>query len=476
MMGYLGKKDFLLIAKPLGIIMQGVGAVVIMPLIVAIIYHEPLFYEFIIFGGFSILLGFILRKVPSDYNKLKLRHGMIIAAVAWLWAALIGSFCLIYATNIDFLNAYFECMSAWSGSGFSIFTDVEILPKSILFFRSLMQWFGGLGIVIMVIGILIRPGTAAARLYKSEAREEKIKPSITSTVKTIWWIYVFYTILGIILYLFAGMGLFDAVNNTFTNLSTGGMSIKNNSIGSYNSDLITLITIILMIIGGTSFLVHYKAFQGRVLDVFKDLQFQAMIIIVAVFSILLVVYAKFTDLNAVFYVVSALSCTGSNTEPINAMATWMDYPKVILTIAMIIGMAAGSTTGALKLIRVITLFKGVYWEIKRILLPEGSVISRTISGKPVSDIEIREAGSYTFLYFFFILISWLVLMQYGYSGIDSFFEVASAQGNVGLSLGIISPNMPDIAEILLIFNMWIGRLEIIPVLVLFKGLLDIFRR
>ena len=110
------------------------------------------------------------------------------------------------------------------------------------------------------------------------------------------------------------------------------------------------------------------------------------------------------------------------------------------------------------------------------MLPEGSVISRTISGKPVSDIEIREAGSYTFLYFFFILISWLVLMQYGYSGIDSFFEVASAQGNVGLSLGIISPNMPDIAEILLIFNMWIGRLEIIPVLVLFKGLLDIFRR
>ena len=476
MIGYLRKKDLLLIAKPLGIIMQGVGAVVLMPLIVAIIYGDPLFYEFIIFGGFSIALGFILRRVPSDYNQLKLRHGMIIAAVAWLWAALIGSFCLIYATNIDFLNAYFECMSAWSGSGFSIFTDVEALTPSILFFRSLMQWIGGLGIVIMVIGVLIRPGTAAARLYKSEAREEKIKPSIASTMKTIWWIYVFYTILGIILYLLAGMGLFDAINNTFTNLSTGGMSIKNDSIGAYNNNLITIITIILMIIGGTSFLVHYKAFKGRFLDVFRDVQFQAMIIIVAVFSILLIVYAKFTNLNAVFYVVSALSCTGSNTVPMTAMAAWMDYPKVILTIAMIIGMAAGSTTGALKLIRVVILFKGVYWEIKRILLPESSVIPRKISGNPVEDVEIREAGSYTFLYFFFIFISWLVLMQYGYGGIDSFFEVASAQGNVGLSLGIISPNMPDIAEILLIFNMWIGRLEILPALVLFKGLLDIFRR
>ena len=476
MKSYVGKKDLLLIANPLGMIMQAIGVVVLIPLIVALIYWETIFIEFIFFGGFSIALGFILRRIPSDYKKLKLKHGMVIAALAWLWAALIGSFCLMYATNIDFLNAYFESMSAWSGSGFSIYTNVEILPKSVLFFRSLMQWFGGLGIVIMVIGILIRPGTAAARLYKSEAREEKIKPSITSTMKTIWWIYLFYTGLGIVLYVLAGMNLFDAINNTFTNLSTGGMSIKNDSIGAYNSNLITIITIILMIIGGTSFLVHYKAFKGRVLDVYRDVQFQAMIIIVAVFSILLVIYANFTNLNAVFYVVSALSCTGSNTQPISVMASWMDYPKIILTIAMIIGMAAGSTTGALKLIRVVTLFKGVYWEIKRILLPEGTIIPRKISGTPVEDVEIREAGSYTFLYLFFICISWLVLMQCGYGGIDSFFEVASAQGNVGLSLGIISPTMPDVAEIFLIFNMWIGRLEILPALVLFKGLVDIFRK
>ncbi|CEL25814.1 TrkH family potassium uptake protein [Methanobacterium formicicum] len=476
MLSYLGKRDLLLIAKPLGFIMQGIGVVVLIPILVALLYGDPLFIEFILFGGFSLAMGFILKRTPSDYNQLKLKHGMIIAALAWLWAALIGSFCLMYATNIDFLNAYFECMSAWSGSGFTIYTNVEILPNSILFFRSLMQWVGGLGIVIMVIGILIRPGTAAARLYKSEAREEKIKPSITGTIKTIWWIYVFYTILGITLYVLAGMNLFDAINNTFTNLSTGGMSIKNDSIGAYNSDLITIITIILMIIGGTSFLVHYKAFKGRILDVFRDVQFQAMIIIVAVFSILLIVYANFTNLNAVFYVVSALSCTGSNTQPISVMISWMDYPKVVLTIAMIVGMAAGSTTGAIKLIRIVTLFKGVYWEIKRMLLPEGSIIPRKISGHPVEDMEIREAGSYTFLYLFFLCVSWLVLMQYGYDGINALFEVASAQGNVGLSLGIISPDMPDVAEIFLIFNMWIGRLEILPALVLFKGLFDILRR
>lgn len=459
-------------ANPLGIIMKGIGVVTLIPIIVALIYGEHDYIGFLSFGLFSMAVGYLLTRLPFDDKRLRLKHGMIIAAIAWLWAAFIGSLCLMYSTNIDFLNAYFESMSAWSGSGLSIYPDVEILPKSVLFLRSIEQWVGGLGVVIMVIGILIRPGTAAARLYKSEAREEKIKPSIANTVKTIWWIYLLYTIIGIMLYLLAGMPLFDAINNTFTNLSTGGMSIKNNNIGAYNSDLITIITIILMILGGTSFLVHYKALKGKTLDVFRDVQFQAMIIIVTLFSILLILFGKFTNLNAVFYVVSALSCTGSNTLPVNTMVSWIDYSKVVLILAMIIGMAAGSTTGALKLIRIVTLIKGVWWEIRRMLSPERSIINRKIGGRPVGDIEIKEAGSYTFLYLVFICISWLVLMQYGYEGIDSLFEVASAQGNVGLSMGITSSTMPDMAEIFFIFNMWIGRIEILPALILFKALGD----
>ncbi|HII84036.1 MAG TPA: TrkH family potassium uptake protein, partial [Methanobacterium subterraneum] len=136
MRNYLGKKDLILIANPLGIIMQGIGAVILIPIIIALIFDEP-FIGSLAFGLFSIGLGSILRRLPADYNRLKLKHGMIIASVAWLWAALIGSFCLMYSTNIDFLNAYFESMSAWSGSGLSIYADVEILPKSVLFLRSL---------------------------------------------------------------------------------------------------------------------------------------------------------------------------------------------------------------------------------------------------------------------------------------------------------------------------------------------------
>jgi trk system potassium uptake protein len=476
MIAYLRRKDFYLIFKNLGTVMEGIGIVMLIPLIVALIYGENDFAGFLVAGILSMSIGYVLKIKFSDSINLKLKHGMIIAALAWLWAALMGSICLMYATDISFLNAYFESMSAWTGSGLTMYTDVQILPQSVLFLRSLEQWVGGLGVVIVVIGILIRPGTAASRLYKAEAREEKIKPSIANTVRTIWWIYLFYTILGIVLYILAGMSLFDAINNCFTNLSTGGMSIKNDNIGFYNSVPITIVTILLMILGGTSFLVHYKALKGRIWDVFKDIQFQAMVIIVAVFSIMLYTVSHFTSLNSIFYIVSALSCTGSNTVTAGTMFGWTDYTKVILIVCMIIGMAAGSTTGALKLIRVVTLIKGIYWEVVKVLSPEGSVFPRKISGKTVKDAEIKEAGSYTFLYLFFILITWFIFLSYGYGGIDSLFEIASAQGNVGLSVGITGPTMPKLPEILLIIGMWIGRIEIIPALVLLKGSFDLFKR
>ncbi|MCZ3365468.1 MULTISPECIES: TrkH family potassium uptake protein [Methanobacterium] len=477
MIGQLRKKDFYIVLEQLGLIMIGIGVVTLTPIVVALIYNEPDYLSFIIPSGFSILIGYILRRSLRGKNRrMGLKHAMMIAALAWLWAALIGSLILMNTTHINFLNAYFESMSAWTGSGLSIFTNVEILPRSVLFLRSIEQWIGGLGVVIVVIGILIRPGTAAARLYKSEAREEKIKPSILGTVKTIWWIYIFYTVLGVILYVLAGMSIFDAINNTFTNLSTGGMSVRNDNIGAYNSTLIYIITIFLMFVGGTSFLIHYKALKGKFWDVLKDIQFRAMVLIIAIFSILLILNSTLVPVESIFNVVSAISCTGSSISPLNTMIAWLEYIKLILIACMIIGGAAGSTAGALKIIRVVTALKGIYWDILKAVSPEGSVIPRKISNKLVSDVEIKEATSYAFIYFIFIFISWLVFVAYGYDALNSLYEIVSAQGNVGLSMGIASPTMPQIPQAFMIFNMWIGRLEIIPVLVLIRASLGAFKR
>ena len=191
MIGYLRKKDFYLIFKNLGIVMQGIGVIMLLPIIVALIYGETDYGGYLISGILSISIGFSFRQFFPEKASIKLKHGMILAAIAWIWAALMGSICLMYSTDVSFLNAYFESMSAWTGSGLSIYTNVQILPSSVLFLRSLMQWVGGLGVVIVVIGVLIRPGTTASRLYKAEARDEKIKPSIANTVRTIWWIISF---------------------------------------------------------------------------------------------------------------------------------------------------------------------------------------------------------------------------------------------------------------------------------------------
>ena len=476
MIGQLRKKDLFVILEQLGLIMIGIGVVTLIPILVALIYNEGNYISFLIPSGFSILIGYILRRsLRGKSRRIGLKHAMMIAAIAWLWAALIGGIILMQVAHIDFLNAYFESMSAWTTTGLTIL-NVETVPKSVLFLRSIEQWIGGLGVVIVVIGILIRPGTSASKLYKSEAREEKIKPSITGTVKTIWWIYLFYTIFGIILYVLAGMSIFDAINTTMTNLSTGGMSVNNDNIGGFHSNLINIITMIIMIIGATSFLVHYRVLKGKVKDMIRDIQFQAMIIIIFIFSTLVIINTNLTTMDAVFHVISALTCTGSSIPSTGAQVAWPQYMKIILIAAMIIGGSAGSTSGAVKLIRIVTVLKGYYWELLRIIAPAGSVIPKKISGKPVTDVEVREAGSYVFIYLLFIFISWLIFVSYGYDALNSLYEIISAQGNVGLSMGITSPTMPQIPQIFLIFNMWIGRIEIIPVLVLVRATLGALKR
>ncbi len=475
-MRYVGKRDLKVILEHLGIIMQAIGFVVLLPIFVALIYGEGNYIGFLIPSAISITIGTLLKKFISGSGPVRLKHGMMVAGLAWLWAALIGSMVMMMVIEIDFINAYFENISAWTGSGMTIFSNVEILPKSILFLRSLEQWIGGLGVVIVVIGILIRPGTAASRLYKSEAREERIKPSISNTVKTIWWIYLFYTVLGVVLYGLAGMPLFDAINNTMTTIATGGMSIKNNSIGAYESDLVNYITIFLMIMGGTSFLVHYKLFKGKLTRVFKDIQFRTMLILIVIFSLLIIINKYLLPMDAIFHVISALSTTGANIQPTKDIINWEGYVKIIIIMAMVIGAAAGSTSGAVKLIRIVTVIKGIYWEIMKILAPEGSVIPRKISGKSITDVEIKESGTFLSIHFILIFISWLVLSSYGYDTLNAFFEVVSAQGNVGLTMGIVSAEMSPIPKTFIMFNMWSGRLEIIPVLVLLRGFLEVFKK
>ena len=477
---YISKADLLIVLHYLGYIMQGLGIVLLVPILVALIYGEYIKVSaFFIPCFISFILGTVFTKQFKNYNKLRLKHGMLISSFAWLWASLIGASIMALSLDIHFVDALFENMSAWTGSGMTFFVNVEILPKSILFLRSLEQWIGGLGIVIIFIGILIRAGTAASRLYKSEAREEKIKPNIANTLRKALEIYLIYTAAGIVLFVLAGLPIFDAINLTFTSISTGGMSIKNANVGFYQNSLVYIITMALMILGATSFSIHYKIVKTKGKSVLKDVQFQLLICLILIASAFILVTNKMVPIEELFTIVSAITTTGANVVPPYELARWSSASLIVLMVLMLIGGSSGSTGGGLKLIRVITVLKGMNLTITNLVSPEGRVVSTRIGGKKINEREIKEASAYIVIFLMFLVCGWIIMTLYGYDPFTALFDVISIQSNNGLSTGIVFGGLPMPVKLTLIFLMWIGGLEIIPVLVVFRtisGLINPKRR
>ena len=477
-MRYINKTDLLIVVRNSGMIMMGIGVLCLIPIIVDLIYLEFNFIGFIIPSLISVGTGYACIKLLDSYSlrHMRLKHGMMISALAWLWASIMGGLAMVLVSDVSIISGVFESMSALTGSGVTMYQNVEILPHSILFFRALEQWIGGLGIIVMIIAILTRPGTSSAKLYQSEAREERLKPSIKATLKHTIKIYLIYTTAGIILYILAGMPIFDSICNTFTIISTGGMSIKNANIGFYHSNVIYFITIILMILGATSFLVHYKVIKTRGKSLINDLQFKVMISVIAIVTLILYFVSNIVPMDLLFTVVSSITTTGASVSSVEVITGWPSFVLICIMGLMLVGGSSGSTVGAIKLSRVIIFFKGIYKHIREILSPEGRVVPIKISNTKISEKAVGDSGNYITMYMICILITWSLFCLYGHDPFKSLFDTISIQGNVGLSLGEINFSLEDPLKIISIFNMWTGRLEIYPVLITLRSVFEIFKR
>ena len=476
-MRYISRTDLKIVARNFGILMIGIGVMCLIPLIIDLIFFEFDVVSFIVPSAISIILGFLFVKYFDSYSskRIRLKHGMMISSFAWLWAGIIGGLVITLATNIPIIDGVFESVSALTGTGITIFENVEALPYSILFFRALEQWIGGLGVIVVMLRFIM-PGSISSKLYKSEARDEKLKPSIKGTTRETLKIYGIFTLSGIILYVLAGMPLFDAVCNTFCTISTGGMSVKNANMGYYQNDLIYLISIIIMILGATSFLVHYKIIKTKGKSLIKDLQFKVLICIIASVSLMLYFISDIIPMELVFTVTSVITTTGASVASVDAMASWPAFVIICLMALMLVGGSSGSTVGAIKLVRTIIFFKGIYASIKEILSPEGRIIPVKLNGNVISEKAIGEAGKFIVLYMIIIFITWALFCLFGYDPFKSLFASMSLQGNNGLELGIIHHTMNPILKIVSMFNMWTGRLEIYPALVLLRAGFEIFRK
>jgi trk system potassium uptake protein TrkH len=405
---------------------------------------------------------------------------MVASAFVWLLASLISVVPFIGIAKMRFIDSWFETMSAWTGTGLTMMSNLESYPRMVLFWRAWMQWLGGVGIVLVALTVLIHPGVAAARLYRAEARSERILPNLVNTSKIIFEIYLVLTLLGAYLYYINGMNAFDAVTHSMTGLGTGGMSSHDLSIGYFNSLSIEAITVFLMIMGAVNFTVHYNMFKNRSLKpFFRDIQVRYMFLFLLL-AVSLIAYSLFTSTHslaqslreAVFHSISAITCTGFG---IGDLSKYPELAKFLIGGLMVIGGSAGSTAGGIKLIRITLMYESLKWTIEGSILPKGAVIKRKVGEYVFSEDEIREVLGFTMTYIAFLISGTIYLMlRVGRSLVDSFFEVASAQGNVGLSVGITSPHMPLDTKFLLIMHMWIGRLEIFSTLVFLVSLAMFF--
>ena len=475
-MRYITKSDLLVVANNSGMLMIGIGFMCLIPLIFDLIYFEFDVISFVVPAAISIGLGYGCMRYFETDKKMRLKHGMMISSFGWLWASIIGGLVFMLATNMPFIDAVFESMTALTGTGMTMFEDVEILPHSILFFRAFEQWVGGLGVVVMVITVLTKPGSVSSKLYQSEARDERIKPSVKATLKKTLDIYLIYTVAGIILYILAGMPVFDSICSTLHIISTGGMSIKNANMGYYHDDVIYFISIVLMILGATSFLVHYKVIKTRGRSLIEDLQFKIIISVIALVTLMLYFISDIVPMELLFTIVSAITTTGATVAPAMTMAGWPSFVIICLMCLMLTGGSNGSTVGAIKLVRMITFFKGIYRHIREILSPEGRVVPVKLHGHKIPEKSISQAGNFITLYMMFIMFTWALFCLFGYDPFRSLFAAMSLQGNNGLELGIVNHTLHPILKIVSMFDMWTGRIEIYPVLITIRAFLEIFKR
>lgn len=442
----------------LGFILLVIGGVMLVPVPVAFFFNELHLTPFFIFPALvAIALGFMFRRHFRP-TELTLGKAMVITTFAWILFSAFSSVPYICGNNMSIEDAYFESMSGLTATGLTMISNVESTARTVLFWRSMTEWVGGMGVVVLFLSALVGFGKAARKMYVAEARTERIEPSIRQTVRSLWKIYVLLTVAGIIGLYVAGMPMFEAVNHSMTAIATGGFSVRNASFEGYSYPIL-VVAILIMMAGAISFAVHKRVMAGHFKELFRNAEVRFMLVLIIVATLLLVWSVGLS--HSLFQTTSALTGTGFSTTN---LAGWGDLQKGLLTVLMVIGGGYGSTSSAIKLIRIIIIGKAVYWMIKRSFLPERAVVPMKIAGREYSEQEMMETAIYAFIYLVVLMVGAVVLMALGNSVMNSVFESASAQGNVGLSVGITSAAMPLVGKISLTAQMLVGRLEILPVI------------
>jgi trk system potassium uptake protein TrkH len=471
-----------LIFRVLGFLLFVEGVAMMLPLVVSLFYRESDFNAFIISSAITIASGAVIlafaRQATKDIGK---REGFIIVSFVWIIFSFFGSLPYVISGAIpNFTNAFFETISGFTTTGSSVLNNIEELPHGILFWRSLTQWLGGMGIIVLSLAILPVFGIGGMQLYVAEVpgpTPDKISPRIRQTAKTLWIIYLGFTITETVLLWIGGMTFFDAVCHSLTTMATGGFSTKQASIAHWNSPFIQYVIVFFMFIAGTNFTLSYLALKGKFRLAFKDEEFRYYTLFVLGFTFLI-----FTGLyistslgvekafrNSLFQVVSIITTTGYATAD---YLTWQPILTILIFALFFFGGSAGSTGGGIKIMRIVLLLKNSYYELRRMLHPN-AVIPVRFNKHTVDSKIITNVLAFFMLYFIIFAFSTIVFTLIDPDMESSMGAVATCLGNIGPGLGNVGPaetfmHIKPIGKWFLSFLMLLGRLELFTVLVLFS--------
>ena len=430
--------------------------------------------------GVGVLLKILTRNNKND--EVKKRDGYLIVALGWLSMTLFGSLPYVFSGSIPhYSDAFFETISGLTTTGATILEDIEAMPKGILFWRSMTQWIGGMGIIVLTIAILPLLGVGGMELFASEApgpTKDKIHPRIKETAKRLWIIYFSLTVLQCILLMFAGMDFYDAINHSLTTMSTGGFSTKQASVAHFDTPIIQYIIIVFMFIAGTNFTLLYFGVKLKFKKFWENDEFKWYLGAVAALTFIIVGVLYLHNLqdssfeenfrSVLFQVVSVITTTGYATTD---FTTWGSFVTFIFFLLLFTGASAGSTSGGMKLVRIILLMKNGFLEFKRRLHPN-AIVPVTLNRQSVPPKIIYNLLAFVFFYLFMFVTGSIVMTFLGVDFMEALSAVATSIGNVGPGIGKLGPSytfyhLPDAAKWVLAFLMLLGRLELFTITILF---------
>lgn len=462
----------------IGWILKIEGTFMLLPILTGIIYKESALWAFVIDGIICMLLGVLLTWKKPKHQHFYIREGFVTVALSWMVLSVMGAIpFMITGTIPNFIDALFETVSGFTTTGASILPEVESLPRCVLFWRSFTHWIGGMGVLVFLLALLKMVDGSHMNLMKAESpgpSVSRLVPTVRSTAKILYSIYIVLTVLEMVLLLVGGMPLFDAMTTAFGTAGTGGFGIKNDSIAGYSTHLQVIITIF-MILFGVNFNIYYLALIKKWKQVYKNEELRWYLIVI-VSAILLIgwnirgVYDTFGKAlqQSAFQVASIITTTGFATANFNE---WPEVSRTLLIMLMFVGASAGSTGGGIKVSRFIILLKSSAKELLQYLHPR-QVRKIQMDGKPVEHEVVRNVNVYMMIYVLIFSFSVLFLAIDGHDLITNFTAVAATLNNIGPGLELVGPSanfslFSYPAKIVLIFNMLAGRLEIFPLLLLF---------